>query len=74
MSSQNQNNIYPESCTYGCYTQIYLNTSVNEYWEFFTKKKHICPNRVNNSQPSVTNTSTPGTTVNTKPTYYNKKP
>ena len=38
------------------------------------KEEAYCPNRVNSSKPSVTNTSTPGTTVNTKPTYYNKKP
>ena len=45
-STNNQNNIYPKSCNYGCNTQIYWNTSVNEYWEVFTKKKHVCPNRV----------------------------
>jgi hypothetical protein len=37
-SINNQNNIYPKSCTYGCNTQIYWNTSVNEYWEVFTKR------------------------------------
>ena len=71
-----QNNIYPKSCNYGCNTQIYWNTSVNEYWEVFTKKKHICPNRVNN-KPSVTNANTSSATiagVSSKPTYYNKKP
>jgi len=62
-------NIYPKSCTYGCNTQIYWNTSVNEYWEVFTKKKHSCPNRVN--KPVSANTSTTG--VSSKPTYYNKK-
>jgi hypothetical protein len=68
MSSNNQNNIInPKSCTYGCNTQIYWNTSVNEYWEVFTQKKHICPNRVNNKN------SKPTTSNNTKPTYYNKK-
>jgi hypothetical protein len=74
--NQNQSNIYPKSCNYGCNTQIYWNTSVNEYWEVFTKKKHICPNRVNN-KPSVTNANTSSATiagVSTKPTYYNKKP
>ena len=68
-------NINPKPCVYNCNTQIYWNTSVNEYWEVFTKKKHICPNRVN--KPVTANTSaTAGTTTsNTKPTtYYSKKP
>ena len=71
-----QNNIYPKSCNYGCNTQIYWNTSVHEYWEVFTQKKHICPNRVNKS--SVTNANTSSATIAgvsaSKPTYYNKKP
>ena len=71
MSAINKN-IYPKSCTYGCNTQIYWNTSVNEYWEVFTQKKHICPNR---SNKQVTNpSSTTGATISTKPTYYSKKP
>ena len=67
-SNNNQNNIYPKSCNYGCNTQIYWNNSTNEYWEVFTKKKHICPNRTN--KPTITTT----TATTTKPTYYNKKP
>ena len=67
MSNQNQNNIYPKSCNYGCNTQIYWNTSVNEYWDIFSQKKHICPNR-SNKPPT-----TAATTTN-RPTYYNKKP
>ena len=67
-SNQNQN-IYPKSCVYNCNTQIYWNTSTNEYWEVFTKKKHICPNRSNNTKPTNT---TAATTNNTKPTYYKK--
>ena len=69
-TSNQNNNIYPKSCTYGCNTLIYLNASVKEYWEVFTQKKHICPNRVNNKP---TTTSTTATTTN-RPTYYNKKP
>ena len=46
MSNQTNQNIYPKSCSYGCNTHIYWNTSVNEYWEVSTKKKHICPNRM----------------------------
>src|SRR5215211_1976631 len=65
------NNIYPKSCTYGCNTQIYWNVSVNEYWEVFTKKKHICPNRVNKSVTNTINSPTDG--ISNKPSY-NKKP
>ena len=36
--STNQNNLYPKSCNYGCNTQIYWNSSVNEYWEVFKKR------------------------------------
>jgi len=68
------NNIYPKTCGYGCNTQIYWywNTSVNEYWEVLSQKKHICPNR-----PSTTSTRQPATsmtTTNTRPTFYSKKP
>ena len=40
----------------------------------FTKKKHICPNRVN-IKPSVSSSNTSSATagVSTKPTYYSKK-
>jgi hypothetical protein len=48
MSIQNNNNIYPKDCTYGCNTQICWNISVNEYWEVSSKKKHVCPNRSTN--------------------------
>ena len=65
---KNQNTIYTKSCNYGCNTQIYWNASVNEYWEVFTQKKHICPNRVNNNKPTTT---TAATTTN-RPTYYSK--
>jgi hypothetical protein len=47
-SNNNNQNINPRRCVYGCGIQIYWNSSVNEYWEFFTQKRHICPNRVNN--------------------------
>jgi hypothetical protein len=56
--------INPKSCNYGCNTQIYWNTSENTYFEVFTKKKHICPNRSSSTRP----------TTATRPTYYNKKP
>jgi hypothetical protein len=70
MSSYNQNNnnnINPRPCVYGCGIQIYWNASVNEYWEVFTKKKHICPNIVpNKNKSSVTPPSNAP-----KPYYYN---
>ena len=69
--TSNNNNIYPKPCVYNCNTQIYWNVATNEYWEVFTKNKHICPNRTNN-KPVVTNANS--TTTSTKPTYYSKKP
>lgn len=55
------NNIYPKTCGYGCNTQIYWNTSVNEYWEVLTQKKHICPNKpgtITTRQPATSMTTT----------------
>ena len=49
MSSNKTNNIYPKSCVYNCNTEIYWNASVNQYWEVFTKRKHICPNVSSNN-------------------------
>ena len=46
-NDMSQHDIYPKSCVYNCNTQIYWNVATNEYGEVFTKKKHICPNRVN---------------------------
>jgi hypothetical protein len=57
MSSSNQcnnQNINPRPCVYGCGIQIYWNTSVNEYWEVFTKKKYIYPNSWNKSSGTTT--------------------
>ena len=71
MTSNQTNNIYPKSCVYNCGIQIYWNTATSEYWEVFTKKKHICPNRTNKP---ATNTTTISTGESSKPTYYNKKP
>jgi hypothetical protein len=62
MSSRN---IYPKPCVYNCGVQIFWNTATNEYWEVFTKKKHICPNRDNNKP----------VTANNKPSHFsNEKP
>ncbi len=54
MSSTNATNINPKDCVYGCNTRIYWNTLISEYWEVFTKKKHICPNRSSNNNKHVT--------------------
>lgn len=61
--------IRPKSCTYGCGVEIYWNTDENTYWELYSRKKHVCPNRMNTKKPSVI--SPPATAA--KPTYYNKK-
>jgi hypothetical protein len=71
-----QNNTYPKDCTYGCNTRIYWNISVNEYWQVFTKKKHICPNRGNKSSGTTTTTITEDGVINPpstaqKPRYFN---
>ena len=73
MNNTNQK-IYPKPCVYNCGVQIYWNASTSEYWEVFTKKKHICPNRVNNKPSSVPNNIAATPNTSTKPTYYNKKP
>ena len=53
-SNNNNQNINPRPCIYNCGIQIYWNSSVNEYWEVFAKKKHICPNRGNKSSGTTT--------------------
>jgi hypothetical protein len=65
--SFSNNNINPRPCVYGCGIQIYWNSSVNEYWEVLTKKRHICPNIVSNkNKTSITPPSNAP-----KPYYYN---
>ena len=64
----NTNTIIPKDCSYGCNTRIYWNTATSEYWEVFTKKKHICPNRSTQSKPTVSTSSS----TTTRPNYYNK--
>ena len=78
-TNNNNQNIKPKSCVYGCGIQIYWNSSVNEYWEVFTKKKHICPNRGNRSSATTTTTTTTTTkdggitppSTAQKPRYFN---
>ena len=78
--SNSNSNIYLKPCVYNCGIRIYWNTATSEYWEVFTKKKHICPNRVNNKPVTSNNNTfaavvgTAATTSNTKPTYYSKNP
>ena len=72
-TSNNNQNINPKPCVYGCGIQIYWNTSVNEYSKVFTKKKHICPNRGKKSSETTTTTAggiTPPSN-SPKPRYYN---
>ena len=56
--------------------QIFWNTLDNAYFEVFTKKRHLCPNRVNKlpSVPNNTSATVGAATTSIKPTYYNKKP
>jgi hypothetical protein len=65
-NTNNNNIINPKSCVYGCNTRIYWNTLENAYFEVFTNKKHICPNRSSNNNANNNNN-------NNKPNYYNKK-
>ena len=74
MASNNNQNINPRPCVYNCGIQIYWNNSVNEYWEVFTKKKHICPNRTINTSTNTATTADSGITPpsnSPKPRYYN---
>jgi hypothetical protein len=75
-TSNQNNNIYPTPCVYNCGVQIFWNTETSEYWEVFTKKKHICPNRFNKPVTANTSNNVAGTaaTTSTKSTYYSKKP
>ncbi len=67
--SYTTHNINPKPCAYGCSIQIYWITSANEYWNIFTKKKHICPNRRQKSATAAAGITPPSTT--SKPHYYN---
>jgi hypothetical protein len=75
--SSNQN-IISKSCSYGCNTKIYWNTSENAYFEVFSGNRHQCPNRPQSNKlntAAVTQTTTATSNTATKPNYYsNKKP
>ena len=66
-TSNSNTNIIPKDCSYGCLTRIYWNTAVNEYWEVFSKKKHVCPNRSSNNTTTNNN-------ANRTSSFYSKKP
>ncbi len=53
MSTIDVSNINSKYCVYGCNTKIYWNILNSEYSEVITKKKHICPNILTNSNKSV---------------------
>ena len=70
MSSTTNQNIYPKPSVYNCNTQIYWNVATHECWEVFTKKKHICPNRVNKTTTTTTTTTnTSAATPTKRPSY-----
>jgi hypothetical protein len=70
-SNTNQN-IIPKDCVYQCGVRIYWNTQENAYFEVFTKKKHVCPNRSANSNNSSSNNKS-NYSYNKKP-WFNKEP
>ena len=60
-------NIIPKDCSYGCNTRIYWDNSQNTFLDVLSKQKHVCPNRQQQSKPTVSTT-----TSSTKPNYYNR--
>src|SRR5918994_1030473 len=50
--------IKPKSCSYGCGVEIYWNVEENTYFELYSRKKHICPNKIsdlsNNNKQQAT--------------------
>ncbi|MGE5634764.1 MAG: hypothetical protein ACM3VV_05990 [Deltaproteobacteria bacterium] len=60
--------VRPKNCTYGCGVEIYWNTEENTYFELYSRKKHICPNRgsYNNKKSIIT-----PPIYAAKPRYYN---
>ena len=71
MSSTTNTIINPKPCNYNCDTRIYWNVSENAYWEVFSKKKHVCPNRSNKITTTNNNTNNAS---NVNHSFYNKKP
>ena len=71
MSSTTNTIINPKPCNYNCDTRIYWNVSESAYWEVFSKKKHVCPNRSNKITTTNNNTNNAS---NVNHSFYNKKP
>ena len=67
-------NFIPKSCSYGCNTRIYWNTSENAYFEVFSGNRHRCPNlgqsNYNNKKATSTFSSPSHTSAKNKPSYY----
>jgi len=69
--------IRPKGCNYGCGVELYWNTEENTYFELYSRKKHMYPNKVTNN----TNSKKKSITIfpppyAAKPKYYdnnNKK-
>lgn len=72
MSSSTNTIINPKPCVYNCCTRIYWNTTDNAYWEVFSKKKHVCPNRSN--KITTTNNNTNNASNINRQSFYSKKP
>ena len=75
-TSNQNNNIYSKPCVYNCGTlQLFFGIlqlmSIGKYPQ---RRKHICPNRVNKPVSVNTANSVATTIINSKPTYYSKKP
>ena len=62
--------IKPKSCSYGCGAEIYWNTEENTYFELYSRKKHICPNRISYNNHNKKSIIIPPTYA-AKPKYYN---
>ena len=60
MSTTDSDSTKFKTCMYGCNTQIFWNPEHNEYWEAYTRKKHICPNRLasRNKPASISSNTT----------------
>src|SRR5215211_2492198 len=70
--SSNPQNIIPKDCSYGCNTRIFWNTSENAYYEVFSNKKHLCPNRSNKNTAAITMNNNTNNTSGNRP-FYSKK-
>jgi len=49
----NINTLNPKPCSYNSDTRIYWNNEENAYFEVFSGKKHVCPNRSKSVTPTT---------------------